>query len=405
MKKKVSVSDLQFGQFVYELDRPWTETPFPFQGFTLENEEQLKTLRACCKHVYVDTEPELRDTQKEKLQPGTGPLAPGLQGTGKVVHVARASVESEMPRAGEAHGATHAVMREAIGTLRSGKTLEAGEVTLAIVNMTDSMLRNPDAMVLVNALQKSGDYQLGRAVNKSIYMIAFARFLGMDEASIEIAGQVGMLADVGMLRTPELLRMRAGRLTPQELELMKRHVDASVEMLRGATDLRPEVAQIAALHHERYDGTGYPKGLKGDAIGVLGGVAGIVDVFDAMTTKRPYAEAMSPSNALNFLQKTRGSAFHPMLVEQFTRCIGFFPVGSTVELNSGEIGVVISQNAAKRLQPRVMVVRDAKGALIRPQKLLDLAKLPKMSADEPYRIRRTLEYGRAGVTAKDVMMA
>jgi HD-GYP domain-containing protein (c-di-GMP phosphodiesterase class II) len=405
MKKKVAVSDLQFGLFVYELDRPWTETPFPFQGFVLENEEQLKTLRTCCRHVYVDTEPELRDTQKEKLQPGTGPLAPGLQGTGKVVHVARASVESEMPRAGEAHAGTHAVMREAIGTLRSGKTLESGEVTLAIVNMTDSMLRNPDAMVLVNALQKGGDYQLGRAVNKSIYMIAFARFLGMDEAAIELAGQVGMLEDVGMLRVPEELRTRPGRLTPLEMEQVKRHVDSSVEMLRGATDLRPEVAQVAALHHERYDGSGYPRSLKGDALGVLGAVAGIVDVFDALTTKRPYAEAMSPSNALNFLRKIRGSAFHPVLVEQFTRCIGFFPVGSTVELNSGEIGVVISQNTAKRLQPRVMVVRDAKGALIRPQKLLDLAKLPKISADEPYRIRRTLEYGRAGVTTKDVMMA
>lgn len=405
MKKKVAVSDLQFGMFVYELDRPWTETPFPFQGFVLEDDKQLATLRACCRHVFVDTEPELRDTQKEKPQPGTGPLAPGLQGTGKVVHVARASVESEMPRAGEAHSGTHAVMREAIGTLRSDKTLEAGEVTLAIVNMTDSMLRNPDAMVLVNALQKGGDYQLARAVNKSIYMIAFARFLGMDEPAIELAGQVGMLEDVGMLRVPEPLRTRAGRLTPLEMEQVKRHVDASVEMLSSATDLRPEVAQIAALHHERYDGSGYPRGVRGDTLGVLGAIAGIVDVFDALTTKRPYAEAMSPSNALNFLQKTRGSSFHPVLVEQFTRCIGFFPVGSTVELNSGEIGVVISQNAAKRLQPRVMVVRDAKGALLRPQKLLDLAKLPKVSADEPYRIRRTLEYGRAGVTSKDVMMA
>jgi len=405
MKKKVPVGNLQFGMFIYELDRPWTETPFPFQGFVLEDDKQLGTLRACCKHVFVDTEPELRDPRKEKLQPGEGPLAPGLQGTGKVVHVARASVESEMPRAGEAHAGTHAVMREAIGTLRADKTLEAGEITLAIVNMTDSMLRNPDAMVLVNALQKSGDYQLGRAVNKSIYMIAFARFLGMDEAAIELAGQVGMLEDVGMMRIPEELRMRAGRLTPQELEQVKRHVEASVEMLRAASDLRPEVAQVSALHHERYDGTGYPNGMKGDALGVLGGIAGIVDVFDALTTKRPYAEAMSPSNALNYLQKTRGSAFHPVLVEQFTRCIGFFPVGSAVELNSGEVGIVISQNMAKRLQPRVMVVRDANGALIRPQKLLDLAKLPKLTPEEPYRIRRTLEYGRAGVTAKDVMMS
>ncbi|MEW6688976.1 MAG: HD-GYP domain-containing protein [Pseudomonadota bacterium] len=405
MKKKVQTSDLQLGMFVYELDRPWTETPFPFQRFVLKDDEQLQTLRRLCRHVYVDTEPELQDAAKENLQPGPGPLGPGLQGTGKVVHVPRASVESEMPRASEAHAATHAVMREAITTLRSGKNLDASDAALAIVNMTDSMLRNPDAMVLLNALQKSGDYQLGRAVNKSIYMIAFARFLGMEEPAIELAGQVGMLADVGMLRVPEELRARPGRLTPQEVQLVRGHVAASVEMLRAASDLPSAVADAAGMHHERYDGTGYPQGIKGDELGVLGGIAGIVDVFDALTTKRPYGEAMSPSNALNFLQKMRGTAFHPILVEQFTRCIGFFPVGSSVELNSGEIGIVISQNMAKRLQPRVMVVRDAKGALLRPQKLLDLAKLPKLTAEEPYRIRRTLEYGRADVSVKDMMMA
>lgn len=405
MKKKVPVSELQLGMFIYDLDRPWTETPFPFQRFPLENDGQLQTLRDCCRYVYVDTEPELHDAQKEKLQPGPGPLAPGLQGTGKVVHVPRASVESEMPRAGEAHAATHAVTREAIARLRSGKALDASEMTLAIINMTDSMLRNPDAMVLLNALQKGGDYQLGRAVNKSIYMIAFARFLGMEESGIELAGQVGMLEDIGMLRIPEELRARAGRLTPQELELVKRHVAASVEILSETSDLPPAVAQAAGMHHERYDGTGYPRGLKGDELGVLGAIAGIVDVFDALTIKRPYAEAMSPSNALNVLQKMRGTAFHPVLVEQFTRCIGFFPVGSAVELNSGEVGIVISQNMAKRLQPRVMVVRDAQGTLLRPQKLLDLAKLPKLTPEEPYRIRRTLEYGRAGVSARDVTMS
>jgi hypothetical protein len=97
--------------------------------------------------------------------------------------------------------------------------------------------------------------------------------------------------------------------------------------------------------------------------------------------------------------------FHPVLVEQFVRCIGFFPVGSVVELNSGETGIVISQNSAKRLQPRVMVVRDAKGQPLRPQKLLDLARLPMVTSDEPYRVRRTLEYGKAGVSAKDILMS
>jgi hypothetical protein len=169
--------------------------------------------------------------------------------------------------------------------------------------------------------------------------------------------------------------------------------------------LSTEIADIAALHHERRDGSGYPLGKKGDSLGVLGAITGIVDVFDALTAQRPYAAPMSPSNALNFLTKMRDRMFHPVLVEQFVRCIGFFPVGSVVELNSGETGIVISQNPLKRLQPRVMVVRDAQGQPLRPQKLLDLSRLPTAAGGEPYRVRRTLEYGKAGVSAKDILMA
>lgn len=405
MKKKIPAADLKFGMYVYELDRPWVGTPFAFQRFLLTTVQELEWLRKHCEHVYVDTGRESQAEPAMKLQPGPGPLAAGLQGTGKVIHVERATIEGETSRATEAHAAANVIMQESLDALRSDKGLDSGEVQLAVGNITDSMLRNPDAMVLLNALQKRGDdYQLGRAVNKSIYMVAFARFLGMDVDAVERAGLVGMLEDVGMLKVPEELCTRSGRLTPQEFEQVKMHVAATSELLRGAPGLPSEVAEAAMLHHDRFDGSGYPRGLKGDALGVLGAIAGIVDVFDALTAKRPYADPMSPSNALGYLQKVSGKAFHPALVEQFVRCIGFFPVGSVVEMNSGEIGIVISQNPAKRLQPRVMVVRDAQGQLLRPQKLLDLAKLPKMTVDEPYRIRRTLEYGRAGVSSRDVMM-
>ncbi len=404
MKKKLPVADLQFGMYVYELDRPWSETPFVFQRFVLKTQQQLDVLRKYCKHVFVDTEGE-PTARVPELRPGSGPLAADLQGTGKVVYVERASVESELSYAKETYVAAETVVRSAFEAIRGDKALDSSELKPAVGNMTESMVRNPDAMILLSALQERGGYQLTRAMNVSMYMIAFARFLGMETAIVERAGLVGLLQDVGMLKIPEALREKKTRLTPQEYELVKTHVAQTTDQLRHTPGLSTEIADIAALHHERRDGSGYPLGKKGDDVGVLGAIAGIVDVFDALTTKRPYAEAMSPSNALNLLYKLREKSFHPVLVEQFIRCIGFFPVGSVVELNSGEIGVVISQNLAKRLQPRVMVVRDAQGQLLRPQKLLDLAKLPKVSGDEPYRVRRTLEYGRAGVSAKDIMMS
>jgi HD-GYP domain-containing protein (c-di-GMP phosphodiesterase class II) len=404
MKKKMDVKDLQFGMYVYELDRPWTETPFVFQGFVIRTQQQLDGIREHCKRVFVDT---VRGEREEEvtLAPGGGPIAADLKGTGKVLHVERASVESELRNATEVHAATEIAVQRAFDAVRGEKALDSVELKLAVGNVTESMLRNPDAMILFTALQERGGYLLTRAVNVSTYMIAFARFLGTEPAMVERAGMVGLLQDVGMLKIPEAIREKKGRLTPKEYELVKTHVMQTAEQLRHTSGLSTEIAEIAVLHHERRDGSGYPSGKKDDALGLLGAIAGIVDVFDALTAERPYAAPMSPSNALNFLNKLRGKTFHPVLVEQFVRCIGFFPVGSVVELNSGETGIVISQNPAKRLQPRVMVVRDAQGRPLRPQKLLDLARLPMVTSDEPYRVRRTLEYGKAGVSAKDILMS
>lgn len=405
MKKKVPVAELQFGMYVYELDRPWTDTPFVFQGFVLKTPQQIEGLRKYCKHVFVDTVRVEGEGQTASLAPGPGPLASDLRGTGVVVHVERVSVEKELANATEVRASAEVTMQRAFEAIRGEEALDSAEVKLAVGNMTDSMLRNPDAMILFNSLHELGGYQLSRAIKVSTYMIAFARFLGMDATAIERAGMVGLLQDVGMLKVPEELRARKARLAPTEMEAVRRHVALGVQQLRETPGLAAEIAEIAALHHERHDGSGYPERKKGAALGALGAIAGIVDVFDALTSERPYAAPMSPSNALNFLTKLKDKSFHPVLVEQFVRCIGFFPVGSVVELSTGEIGIVISQNPAKRLLPRVMLVRDAQGNPMRPQKLLDLARLPTAAGSEPYRVRRTLEYGKAGVSAKDIMMA
>jgi hypothetical protein len=161
---------------------------------------------------------------------------------------------------------------------------------------------------------------------------------------------------------------------------------------------------LAALHHERYDGSGYPKGLKGGEIGLFGAIAGLVDCFDALTHPRPYGEALSPSNALNLLYKWRDAQFDGPLIEQFIQCIGIFPVGAIVELNSGETGIVIAQNLARRLLPRVMVALDARGNPIRPQKILDLSKDPKVTPDMPYRIKRTLEKGSVPIDPSEFFL-
>ncbi len=363
--------------YVAELDRPWTDTPFMFQGFMLSTPQQLDALKKYCATVTVDLE---RSAAIETPTP-------------RIAYPERAPVEQEIGPAKTAYSNSRVLMRDVISAVRIGKTLDAKRLNAAVTSMTQSVLRNPDALLLFSQLRTKGEYTESHALDVSIYMITFGRFLQLEPGQIEFLGYLGLLQDVGKVRLPKDLLEKRGRLTIEEFEQAKLHVNYSVEILRSTPGLPGDLPRIAALHHERHDGSGYPKGLRGSEIGMIGSIAAIVDTFDALTVKRPYADPVSPSAAISMLYKWRGVFFDAHLVEQFIRCIGIFPVGSLVELNTGEVGVVIAQNLTRRLLPRVMVIRDAEGNPMMPRKLLDLAKEPKAKKDEPYRILGTLEYG------------
>jgi HD-GYP domain-containing protein (c-di-GMP phosphodiesterase class II) len=392
LKKNIPVAELQFGMYVAELDRPWTDTPFVFQGFVLENETQLETLKKFCKTVFVDEE----RSQLADLPP-LKPFTPRYR--------VQVPVEREVERAKIAHKGTQATLREVLGAVRANKALDAKSVEQAVNSMTESVLRNPDALMLFSQLREKGDYTHSHSVDTAVYMTSFGRFLQLPVERISLLGYVGLMQDVGKLRVPNEILAKRDRLTPEEFEQAKRHVQHSVDILRATPGLPPELPELVALHHERHDGSGYPKGLKGSEIGMIGSIAAIADSFTALTAQRPYAQAVSPSTALSMLYKWRGTFFDATLVEQFIRCIGIFPLGSVVELNSSEIGIVIAQNTEKRLQPRVMVIRDSSGNPLKPQKLLDLSREPKIPGGEVYRIKRTLEYGKAGVNTDTLFMS
>ncbi|HLF39610.1 MAG TPA: DUF3391 domain-containing protein, partial [Burkholderiales bacterium] len=406
MKKEVPVEQLQFGVYISELDRPWTETPFVFQGFVLEDEKQLETLKKYCRKVYVD--PEKSTDLPERSQLKTGPVGarPKFESvlasiTRKVVYEEKVSVDVELPAARAAQGRTEVALRDVFDTVRSGKVIDAPRVREAVTSMTDSVVRNPDAMLLLSRLKERSELTHDRAVGVSIYMITFGRFLQLPREQLDLLGTLGLLQDIGKLRLPAGLLEKKGPLSEDEQKACRSHLLHSVAILKETAGLPAELPALAALHHERFDGSGYPEHLKGPEIGLFGSIAGLVDCFDALTRQRPYAEALSPSNALSKLYDWRDTLFDGSLVQQMIQCIGIYPVGAAVEMNTGEIGIVIAQNLVRRLQPRVMVVLDAKGNLLRPQKILDLVKEPKAGPDLPYRIKRTLEKGSVPIDASE----
>ncbi len=383
--------------FISKLDRPWTETPFAFQGFVLKSDKQLGVLKKYCKHVFVDPE------KVERLDVTKVTAEDLAKVRGTTVYKEAASVEVELPRAQKAFTDTALIVRELSRAVEIGNTIDTARSHQAAAQITESVVRNPDAMALLVKLQEKSGATLSRAVEISVTMTIFGRFLQLPPDRLEILGMLGLLQDVGKLKLPAELAAR-GPTNEAETELYRTHVNHSVRILSSTPGVPQELPGLASLHHERFDGSGYPRGLKGDAIAFPGLIAGIVDTFDTLTAPQPFGANLSPAKALSTIYKERGKLFHPALVEQFIQCIGVFPVGSVVELNSGEVAIVIAQNMVRRMQPRIMVVKSADGNPIKPYKMLDLMKEPKIGPDEPYRIQRSLEYDSVDIDPRELFL-
>src|SRR3989441_4919445 len=313
--------------YVAELDRPWTDTPFMFQGFHLRTDQQLETLKKFCKHVFVDMEKtEVEDRSRPRAP------APRFKIRGSTAYPETVNVETEARRAAPVYTQTVAAVNELLRPLTQGSTvLEAKEVKESVKRLTDSVVRNPDALLLVSKLREKSAAAHARALQVSIYMIVFSRFLELAREELELLGLLGLLQDVGKTQLPASIMEKQGPLTPEQAEFAKKHVALSAEILKATPGLPSRLPELALLHHERQDGSGYPRGLKGGQIERDVSVAAISDTFHPLTARGPYPERLGPPGAPSLLDKGGDRGHHPELVEQFIQCVGAFPVGSVVE--------------------------------------------------------------------------
>lgn len=377
MKKKIDVMDLQWGMYISELDRPWLETPFLFQGFELQTPQEMGLLKKECKYVYIDLEkgPDVLPTRNraefesrmraiqqedENLTLKVRQLAdsPSTMTT-RPAYEDQTPVEKEIVRAKEVEVEARDMMQEVIENIRKDKEFGIPIVTKVVTNMVNSMLRNPDAMVCLTYMRKISDYTALHSIRSCILGIALGRHLVYTKEELIELGIGLMLHDVGMLKIPKHILDKPAGLEEKEFEEMKRHVGWSVVLINKNGGLPPLAMQAVQQHHERRDGAGYPVRLEGDKINEAGYIGSIVDVYDAVTSDRIYSGGVSAEDTLKRMYEWREKDFHPQLVEEFIRCMGIFPIGSLVELSTGSIGVVISINRARRLKPKVALVLTA----------------------------------------------
>lgn len=359
-EEKINVADLTLGCFVSRLDRPWLDTPFMLQGFKINSTEQIAELQRYCNHVYIDVEqgvtPKYRSNRKPPPPIDSERLQKELERLRKKIYSETHRFEEEVPRAKQAYEDLSKNLSELMNDLHMGKSIELEAVKQGVNAMLDSLFRNPNAFLWINRLKQSDQYTYRHLLGTSIWCGLFGRHLGLDRPELQELALGGLMLDVGKVKLPNEYMARTGPLTEREFELVKAHVDHSLRILAGTKDLSSKVMRMVATHHERWDGSGYPMGLRGEQTPMFGRIAGLVDAFDAMTTPRPYAAPVSPHQAISELYDNRGVVFQTELVEQFIQACGVYPTGSLVELTTGEVAVVIGLNGTRRLRPKVMVL-------------------------------------------------
>jgi len=311
-----------------------------------------------------------------------------------MTHPVTKTIDQEMPQAREAFVQVEALSRQLIDDIRTGRPFSVDELEDCIDDVVDSALRSPDAMMLVTRLKEQDVVTYGHSLQVSVYLVALGRHLGLPREELARLGTLGLFLDLGKTKVPANLLSKAGPLTPEEFELVKRHVSYGIDLVRKLPDVHASILDGIAKHHEREDGSGYPGGLNAEGISLFGRMAGVVDTFVAMTNRRPYAAPISAYEALRKISELGGKLFHAPLVEQFVQTVGVFPVGSRVELSTGEIAIVLQQSTVRRLKPKVLVVTGPDKVLLTAPTVRDLLYQP--AGEEAVHINRGLPTGSDG---------
>jgi HD-GYP domain-containing protein (c-di-GMP phosphodiesterase class II) len=398
-KRNIDVELLRIGMYVSELDRPWLETPFLFQGFHIRTDNEIHELQRYCTTVEIDIEQSDaslqavigRITKKTSLSehvPVSSKRLPLWQRfllriTGKKAIVNRQRVageyykdtvttKDELVTAKNIHADSLQQLMKVLSSIRQGATIAMPDLEVVANSMVDSVLRNGTAMALLARMAKKDEYTSSHSLASSIWALVFGRHLGLDRESLEAVGLGALLLDVGKTKLPEELLNKTGELTIVERSHIQNHIKFGLDIIREADSVDQRVLDMVATHHERFDGSGYPKGWQGNQIPVFGRIGGIVDSYSAMTSKRPYAPAMSSFDAMREFTALADKHFQAEMVEQFIQAVGIFPAGTLVELNTGEVGVVLKEHQSTRLQPEIAVILDAEKKAVADFETVDL---------------------------------
>jgi putative nucleotidyltransferase with HDIG domain len=382
MVKRIPVQQLQLGMHIKEFCGPWMEHPFWRTGFVLKDPNDLVLILASpVKEVWIDcslgldvpADVAIKVAEAEvPVQESVVVSAPAMQkrsgrDTGPV------SATKEIDRAARICFESKAAVVSMFEEARMGNAVDVGGARQLVQDISDSIARNPGAIISLARLKTADDYTYMHSVAVCAMMVALAKQMGLDEAQTRSCGMAGLLHDLGKVAMPTDVLNKPGKLTDAEFDIMKTHPAEGFKMLKASPNVDAMALDVVLHHHEKINGSGYPERLVGDQISIYSKMGAVCDVYDAITSDRPYKSGWDPAESLRQMAEWKGH-FDPKVFQAFVKSMGIYPVGSLVRLTSGRIGVVTEQSPRSLTTPLVKVFYSTKSGMRLVPFMVDLSR-------------------------------
>jgi len=384
--KKIHVDQVRLGMHIHELCGPWIEHPFWKTKFVLADSADLVKLQGSgVQECWIDVTKGLDVATPVADTPAAGVSRspdPGSTPADKAVDEHRAAqaarqqpatLSQEVQRAAALYNQSRAAVTSLFSEARMGNMVDAGQCEELITEIADSVWRNPAALLSLARLKTHDDYTYMHSMAVAALMAALARQLGLDQAQVRLAAKAGLLHDMGKAMMPLEVLNKPGKLTGDEYAIMKLHPERGHELLLAGAVNEPEVLDVCLHHHERPDGTGYPHRLKDEQISLFAKMGAVCDVYDAITSNRPYKDGWDPAESIARMASWANGQFDPVVFKAFVTSLGIYPIGSLVRLKSGLLAVVTQQNPAALTAPEVKAFFSTKQQLHVTPRLINLA--------------------------------
>ncbi len=377
MLKRISVDHLRVGMYLHELCGSWMEHPFWRSAFLLEDPQDIdRLLDSSIREVWIDTAQGLDVAEGQAKEESDAAVERDLlqAASNGPIPVEKVSMSAELDRAAKICAKARQAVTSMFQEARMGKALDAANAQPLVDEISNSVLRNPGALISLARLKTADDYTYMHSVAVCALMIALARELGLSEAEAREAGMAGLLHDLGKMAIDPAILNKPGKLTDAEFLAVKSHPAEGHAMLLAGTGVSDVTLDVCLHHHEKIDGSGYPERLKGEQISLYAKMGAVCDVYDAITSNRPYKSGWDPAESLRKMAEWAEGHFDPAVFKAFVKTVGIYPVGSLVRLESGRLGIVMEQNPKSLLVPRLKVFYSTKAqARIRPE-VVDLGQ-------------------------------